>query len=146
MKTVFQTPKIKRPINWVSHNIRQRKILSTNSLHMLKRVQIQIIHNSIIHISTKKFTLYTHTHTHTQAQSAVDENCSLASDSSFWNVQCKTMFTYLDDTHPNLITLDLCYHVKCILLHDVYNDCQRIEDFGTQRKVLMSKNAKLTYM
>ena len=44
------------------------------------------------------------------------------------------MFTYLDDTHPNLITLGLTTTVKHILLHDVCHACQGGEDFGTQKR------------
>ena len=54
------------------------------------------------------------------------------------------MFTYSDDTHPNLMTLNIAITVKHILLCDACNDCKRTEDFGTQKKILKHKFAKLT--
>ena len=47
------------------------------------------------------------------------------------------MFTYLNDTHPNLIILDLAISVKHILLPDVCNGCQKAENSDTQKKILM---------
>ena len=55
------------------------------------------------------------------------------------------MVTYLDNTLPNLTTLDLAITVKHILLHDVSNACQRADNFGKQKKIIMHKIAKLTW-
>ena len=47
--------------------------------------------------------------------------------------------------HPNHITLDLANTVDHILQHGVCNACQRAEDFGTQKKILMYTVAKFTW-